>query len=142
MVDKSPMEDEKTEECTPRKGERVVEIGTSNFTEVICTDEQGAGGACHEYLIRQKSEPIEPVDRAIFAKVYFQNGPVKEAGVNGCHQEDLIAIVIDRLQHFQAGDYACEENAVAQRKLEEALLSLKRRTDKRVTRGVEGTSQV
>ena len=50
---------------------------------------------------------------AALATVLFQDGPVAEVGVNGCHNEDLIAIVIDRLQHFQRGDFACRENALA-----------------------------
>ena len=74
------------------------------------------------------------------ARVSFQNGPIKEAGVNGCHQEDLIAIVIDRLQSFQAGDFKCRENALALNHLEIAMRHLNRRTEDREKRGVEGTS--
>ena len=71
----------------------------------------------------------------------FQNGPIKEAGVNGVMNEDLIAIVIDRMQGFQNGDFKCRENALALTKLEEALMWLRKRTQDREDRGVEGTSQ-
>ena len=74
------------------------------------------------------------------ANVHFQNGPIKENGVNGCHNEDLIAIVIDRLRGFQCGDFACEENANALASLEEALMLLNIRTLGRINRGVEGTN--
>ena len=30
---------------------RKVNIGSSRFTEVFCTDEPGQGGACHEYMV-------------------------------------------------------------------------------------------
>lgn len=122
---------------------RVLEIGSHRFTKVICTDKPGAGGACHEYDVVKAdydSEAVDRVQHSPYAVVRFQNGPIKEAGVNGCFQEDLLAIVIDRLEHFQAGDYACRENALALTKCEEALQWLNSRTAGRQKRGVEGTS--
>lgn len=112
---------------------RNVNIGSKRFTTVICTDIRGSGGAYHEYKV------VQSEGENIFANVSFQNGPIKESGVNGCHQEDLLAIVIDRLQYFQNGDYRCRENAIAITKLEEALLWLNKRTQDRINRGVEGT---
>jgi len=125
------------------KCNRVVEIGSKKFTEVQVFDEPGAGGACHDYRVCTVSpHPLLGVyEQFDFAKVLFQKGPVKENGINGCHQEDLIAIVIDRLKSFQAGEYACRENALALTKLEEALMWLNSRTQKRISRGVEGTSE-
>lgn len=117
--------------------ERIVEIGTQEHTKVICLDEPTHGGACHEYRV----EPTEfKTHKTTLAEASFQKGPVKENGVNGCHNEDLIAIVIDRMQHFQAGEYSCRENAIALTKLEEALMWLRKRTTEREQRGVEGTS--
>lgn len=115
---------------------RKVNIGTSRFTEVVCLDEPGAGNACHLYEVVNKNDPS-----TLFAQVSFQNGPIQEAGVNGCHQEDLLAIVIDRLRSFQAGEYACRENALALTKLEEAMHWLNHRTADRQARGVEGLSE-
>ncbi len=102
-------------------------------------DEPGEGGACHEYYL----SPVVTVADEVagrFGHISFQNGPVKENGVNGCHQEDLLAIVIDRLEHFQAGDFKCRENALALTKIQEALHWLQHRTAARVERGVEGTN--
>jgi len=122
---------------------RVLEIGTRKHTEVIAIDEKGQGNANHEYQI-VGSAPIPPdnVSGKILGKISFQNGPIKEFGVNGIHNEDLIAIVIDRLDGFQSGDFACEDNAVAKCLLEKALSQLKKRTDEREARGVEGTHTV
>lgn len=117
---------------------RQVSVGTQKYTQVVCLDLPGAGGACHEYQILDVKGPGEP--NTVFSKISFQNGPIKEAGVNGCHQEDLIAIAIDRLEHFQKGEYACRENALALTKLEEAMHWLRHRTNKRVAAGTEGTS--
>lgn len=74
------------------------------------------------------------------AEIHFQEGPIKECGVNGVCNEDLIAMVICRLEHFQKGPFACRDNAIAITKLEEALLWLRKRTIGRENRGVEGTS--
>lgn len=120
---------------------RRLETGSHRFAEVIVVDELGAGEACHEYYI----SPIggrKDVPAGEYGHVYFQNGPIKENGVNGCHQEDLLAIVIDRLQHFQAGKYNCRENAIALTKLEECLMWLQKRTANRMTKGVEGTYKI
>lgn len=118
---------------------RVLEIGTERYTKVVCLDEPGAGGACHEYIVETALLPAGHEHGPAHAIIHFQNGPIKEAGVNGCHHEDLLAIVIDRLRAFQAGQYACRENALALTKIEEALHWLNHRTAERQRRGVEGT---
>jgi len=115
---------------------RIVNVGSRNYTQVVCLDSPGQGNACHEYEI-QNAEG----DKSL-GLVSFQNGPINEAGVNGVHNEDLIAIVIDRMQGFQSGEYKCRENALALTKLEEALLWLRKRTQDRIDRGVEGTHVV
>ncbi len=116
---------------------REVNIGTKRFTKVVVIDEPGQGGACHKYEIETIPENNED-PMVTVGQIHFQNGPIKEFGINGCHQEDLIAIVIDRLQSFQSGDFACRENALAITKLEEALHWLNHRTNQRISRGVEG----
>jgi hypothetical protein len=111
---------------------RKIKIGTDRFTEVYAIDEPEFG-ASHEYRIFKKGHSIQN------GNIKFQKGPVKEHGVNGCFHEDLIAIVIDRLQSFQHGDFPCRENALVLTKLEEALHWLNHRTNDRQKRGVEGT---
>ncbi len=106
--------------------------------EITVTDEPGAGGANHEYAITGYTVG-GVVGRAIIS---FQNGPIAEAGVNGLTQEALIAICCDRLRSFQAGPFACRDNAVALTKLEEAQMWLQRRTLERMRRGIEGTNKL
>ena len=111
------------------------------ISTVNVLDEPGAGNACHSYhLINARSgDTSEP---EVFHHIDFQDGPVLEAGVNGIHNEQLLAVVIHRLQGFQSGPFACRENALALTKLQEALMWLKARTEDRVTRGVEGKNQL
>lgn len=75
----------------------------------------------------------------VLATIHFQEGPILESGVNGVMNEDLIAMVISRLEHFNQSEFSCRENAMAITKLEEALLWLRKRTMGRENRGVEGT---
>lgn len=84
---------------------------------------------------------VDP-DSDILCDIHFQEGPIKECGVNGVCNEDLINMVIDRLEHFQNSDFKCRENALAITALEEALLWLRKRTMGREQRGVEGTHTV
>jgi len=118
---------------------RKLEVGTEKYTQVFACDERGQGNANHSYAIRRVDDDESAND---LGNVIFQNGPIKESGVNGVMNEDLIAIVIDRMQGFQAGDYRCRENALALTKLEEALHWLRHRTNAREARGVEGTHTV
>jgi hypothetical protein len=97
---------------------------------VTVLDEPGAGNAHHKYQVMLPDGTITDIN--------FQNGPISENGVNGLTQEVLIAIVIDRIRSFQAGKFACRENALALTKLEEAQHWLLHRTRARMARGVEG----
>jgi histone acetyltransferase (RNA polymerase elongator complex component) len=74
--------------------------------------------------------------------IKFQKGPIKEAGVNGVTNEDLLHMVKLRLEGFQNSDFACEENGEALLYVNAALNELNKRTQKRVARGVEGTHVV
>lgn len=56
---------------------------------------------------------------------------------NGVTNEVLLAIVIDRLEGFQAGPFACDENGDALEFARRSLMALHRRTRERLARGVE-----
>lgn len=125
------------------------QIHSRNELLIEVIDEPGAGGASHDYRISgfdnvtNPSVPRTPEgDLAVgqyVTCILFQNGPIKESGVNGITQEALIAICIDRLRSFKCGRFDCRENAMALTKLEEALHWLHHRTRGRIHRGVEGT---
>lgn len=116
-------------------------IGDDRYTQVHVTDEPDEKSkACHQYKIRPSLNDDGGVGvQNFFTDIQFQKGPIKEAGVNGCHNEDLLVIVLDRLQGFQKSEFSCRENSIAITKIEEALLWLNKRTRDRQTRGVEGT---
>jgi len=70
----------------------------------------------------------------------IQNGPIKEAGVNGCQVNEIIEaakIIIEGLNQ----KFPCRENYMAITKLDECLMWLDKRTKDREARGVEGQSK-
>lgn len=83
---------------------------------------------------------IETLDGNHIASIDFQEGPISEVGINGVSNEDLLIIILTRLEAFQMSQYRCIENQEAITAINEALDSLRTRTVKRVERGVEGTS--
>lgn len=114
---------------------------TSKYTEVYHEDvEQMKYNAPHHFTV-QKAGGI-PGDERFLGVINFQEGPIKECGVNGACNEDVVAMVICRLEHFQKSEFACRENSLAITKLEESLLWLRKRTMGRENRGVEGTNKV
>jgi hypothetical protein len=115
---------------------RKLTIGSEKYTQVFACDEKEFN-ANHHYSVSTTKEPS-----TIVGEVKFQKGAIKENGVNGVMNEDLIAMVIDRLESFQQSDYKCRENALAITKLEEALLWLRKRTLDREARNIEGTSAI
>ena len=63
-------------------------------------------------------------------------------GVNGITNEALLAVLIDRLEGFQRGPFACDENAAMLVALQTALGLASMRSHKRDRDGIEGTHQV
>jgi hypothetical protein len=111
---------------------------TSKYTTVHCElKEHQEFNAPHHFEVRSVENPDE-----VLTFVDFQCGPIKENGVNGCCNEDLLVMVLERLEGFQNSEFKCRENALAITKLEEALLWLRKRTIGRENKGIEGTHEV
>lgn len=118
------------------------------YTVVSSLGDRGPGGAFKAYIVNVKPEHFteqekkDGINEKSLGIIYFQTGPIKEAGVNGYMDENLLAIVIDRLEGFQSGKYACEENAQALEAIRTGLAFLQDRTKRREEAGVEGTHEV
>ena len=113
-------------------------------TVVIATDDSGPGGACHSYVVYKKADwEASPKDGTglpvPLGVVNFQKGALLEVGdLNGCFNEDLLVMVLDRLIAFANGPYPCRETSIARTKVEEALHAMKQRKVERTRRGVMG----
>lgn len=121
-----------------------------NDLMTICADarDPGRGGnGSHYYRV---SFDVSGTERAFesgctgradekVAEVQFQHGPRDEPGSTpGCTEAVLMAILIDRLEGFQAGPYACAENEEQLVHLRAALALTRARADARAARGVLG----
>jgi hypothetical protein len=111
------------------------QLTTQKYTKIYYMEDSIENGAPHDFVVTNVKTG------EILSEIEFQQGPIKEVGVNGIHNEDLIAMVLERLYGFQETDFRCRENAIAITKLEEALMWLRKRTTGREIKGVEGTSK-
>ena len=117
---------------------------TDKGLTITCDErDPAAGNMSHDYTIMLPEVRDMPADGAPAPTmtIHFQHGPVAEAGINGITNEALLAIVRDRLEGAQEGQFRCRENALAITAIEEASLWLAKRTLDRMARGVEGQSK-
>jgi hypothetical protein len=110
------------------------------------------GGANSEYRVFVPKTNLKLLENKEYVPAYditeltFQNGnPAEE--INGLTNEVLLAILIDRLTGFIAGfgakdQHTRETNEKALASLQEALITLTKRTRKREEQGIEGTQEI
>jgi hypothetical protein len=111
--------------------------GLNESIVVQTTDEVGPGGAHHSYTLFKRNGSNREQE---LGYLQFQKGPVDEPGsTSGITEAALLAVLIDRLEAFQAGPYACEENQQALDNLRAAMTAVHARAHARAERGVLGT---
>ena len=80
--------------------------------------------------------------RGMVAAIDFQHGPrLSATSEPGITEAVLLAILIDRLEGFQAGPFACEENAAQLAHLRAAMHLTRDRAIARAQRGVLGKNE-
>ncbi len=107
-------------------------------TNVAAIDDRDpkAGNASHVYGIQWGG----PKD---VTRIQFQHGPRGvEGSTPGVFDDDLLAIIEDRLTGFQEGPFACEENAAALLAVSTARMCLGMRVARRIAQGVLGANEV
>lgn len=93
------------------------------------------GNASHLYAVQYGG----PGD---ICYIQFQHGPrAVEGSVAGVFDDDLLAVLQDRLEGFQSGQYACPENATALHHVQLAREALGLRVARRLAQGVLGANQ-
>lgn len=96
---------------------------------------QDVGGSPFAERFGRKGRVLKTV-----AEIQFQHGPrLAEDSTPGVTEAVIYAILIDRLESFQAGKFACPENAEQLHHLRECLRITRERAEKRAARGVLGT---
>jgi len=99
-------------------------IRYTQHTGVQALDDVRTGQLHRRYIVFPS---VLDVDGSLPSKwlseINFQEGP-RWQGINGCENEDLISIVMDRLECAQEGPLRCEAHAVALAGLSMALKAL------------------
>ncbi len=106
-------------------------------TNVAALDDRDpkAGNASHAYGIQWGG----PKD---VTHIQFQHGPRGVAGSTpGVFDDDLLAIIEDRLEGFQEGAFACQENADTLTFVRMARAVLGKRVARRIAQGVLGANE-
>lgn len=98
----------------------------ANNKLTIAGTEIGAGGAPTVYKVSHDCGPGH-------IELIFQT--LERPGLTN---EALLAIVADRLLAFQTGPFACKENGMALAKVNEAIVELRKRSERRQAAGLEG----
>jgi acetamidase/formamidase len=73
-----------------------------------------------------------------YIHIKWQDGTVPTVGVNGAQTDDVLQVVIDRLEYLQ-DRVPCAENRRTLGHLTQALTWQAKRTARRQAQGVEGT---
>lgn len=114
-------------------------------SNILHTDHNGVttihaslGNPGHAYVIEHHDNEKED---GFSLPISFQEGPVKEHGVNGATSEGLLAVLIHRTGVLN-GNFPCEENELAILHLKKALEAFESRTRNRQARGVEGENKI
>lgn len=101
------------------------------------------GHGTHHYICQIFDESRKAGTPQPFSVVNFQHGPRGDATSSpGITSLALLAVLVDHLQSFQAGPYACRENALAITALEEARGWILKRVIDRKRRNVLGQNAV
>lgn len=106
----------------------------NQLIEIEALGEPGKGGANHTYMIRSGGPA------GCGHQIQFQSKDPAD-GIDGLSMEALLAICADRLVGFQAGTFACDENANALACIHRAAHFLAERTRARIAGGKEAKAE-
>jgi hypothetical protein len=109
-------------------------FGAADIKIVSDDTDPNAGGAAHKYSGEIDGNPV--------IAVQFQHGPRGTDGkLTGAIDASLAAILVDRLECFQAGPFAHESNERALNHFRTGLDILRSRAAERKGRGVLGANK-
>lgn len=90
----------------------------------------------HIYQLGNYQFPGSPEQEVSF--IHKENGVLVRDGTTN---EEVLAMLIDRMKYLNT-KFACRENSIVITKLEESLMWLNKRTELRVSQGVESLAKL
>lgn len=139
-IDETIKKEFKPEELKPTGGTTFKQVNSGHLRHTqtnIYHEDDFDFNAPRLFLVIQEKTVENEQKGTIIENIHFQEGPIKEHGVNGITIEDLLVIAATRLEYFQASDFKCRENEIALTKIEEALMWLNKRTDDQISHEVK-----
>lgn len=109
----------------------------NNKIQIAAVDEPGSGGAYHLYEL-QTLPAVGTAYRTQMVFHHIEPGKPIPTEPNGFSNEAFLAVLLHRLECFQAGPFACAENEAALTAGRAMMAALQSRTLKRAAQGVEG----
>lgn len=94
----------------------------------------------HRYILKNFEGSLSQTLQFIEKAPESEGSKVLKTVNDGTTNEEVLAVLINRLNYFQ-NKLPCRENAIVITKLEESLMWLNKRTEERKARGVEGSPQ-
>lgn len=92
----------------------------------------------HKYIMNNfEDDGSSQIIQFIHKEPVEVGSPNMKTVANGTTNEEVLRVLINRLNFLQA-KFPCRENAIVITKLEESLMWLNKRTTDRLERGVEG----
>jgi peptidyl-prolyl cis-trans isomerase B (cyclophilin B) len=129
--------------------QHLVEGADTQLLVAVGDNANEVSGANHYYVFSGFNAETHPsvleegyAGQSLMLHLLFQNGVVPVVGQNGVTLEAVLAACGHRLQGFQDGKFACDENQEALDHINAAIEALQRRTRARIAREVEGTHVV
>ena len=96
-----------------------------SLTYLQAQEKEDGNPTHHDFEVRRT------LDNKVLGKVHFQQGALGDEGPNGILNEDLLMMIIDRVESFQSSKLRCRDNENALQHLYEALFWLNQRNSKR-----------
>lgn len=97
-----------------------------SLTYLVAHEKNDGNPTHHDFEVRKT------LDNSILSSIHFQQGALDDKGPNGILNEDLLLMIIDRVESFQNSKLKCRENENALQHLYEALFWLNQRNTKRL----------
>lgn len=96
-------------------------------------------------ILDDEGRPAGGFVHGVGLTIDWQNGPLGRDGdrltPNGAFVETVLRAALQRIEHYNSGQFRCRENSLAATHIEEALHWLESRTARRERAGVEGTHE-
>lgn len=96
----------------------------SDMGVIQTLDDKKSNNLHHHYKIVSNKLDVYGHNRVVVGEIKFQEGSVEKVGVNGMLDRDLLEIIKNRFENYQAGKYSSDYVEHALKHVRQAIESL------------------